>query len=228
MDELTAAEAGLILGVSAREVQRLVAVGQLAVTRRIGHSILIDARSVHRRRNENPRRGRPWSQTNAWGAITILMRGEPDWISPAQRTRITRRLATASVDDLVRLTKNRAEAHRFRCHPSVLRELEPHLLLTGASQLATPDAASFGLTTANDSIDGYVPVESVAALTEAYLLKPDPVGQVTLRTVVEERAFTDGKLPVAAVALDLAESLNNRERSAGLAILAELLEGTRG
>ncbi|MFD4431470.1 hypothetical protein [Nocardia sp. NPDC058497] len=227
MDEMTVAEAGAALGVTGRQVQRLVAVGHLTLSRKIGRSILIDTRSVYQRKHEEPRQGRPWTQTNAWAAVVMLSHGRLDWITIAQRRRIAYRLATASADDLVRLAKNRAEVQHFRCHPSLLHELEPHVIPTGTSALSVRNAATFGLTISNDSVDGYVPVESVAEMVEVYALTPDPAGQVTLRTVSEERAFAGGRLPAPAVALDLAESLNSRERAAGIAQLAQLLDSRK-
>ncbi|MGW4636337.1 helix-turn-helix domain-containing protein [Nocardia sp. NPDC004415] len=224
MDAMTVAEAATALGVRPRQVQRLVAAGHLTVSRKVGRSVLVDTRSVLRRKRMDSRQGRPWTQTNAWAAIVMLSNGVPRWITAAQRGRITHRLATASPDDLAQLTRNRADVRRFRCHPSLLPELERDLILTGASALSGPDADLLGLTPSYDSVDGYSPMESVAELVRAYVLTPDPAGQVTIRAVAEERAFVGGRLPAATIALDLAESLNTREQAAGTAQLARLLD----
>ncbi|NUP73383.1 MAG: hypothetical protein HOQ07_01815 [Sinomonas sp.] len=79
-------------------------------------------------------------------------------------------------------------------------------------------AATFGLSGGSGFIDGYVPTGAAGQIADAYGLVEDPTGNIVLR----EADFTDplrGGTPLPAVALDLADSLATRERSAGLRYL---------
>ncbi|WKN61251.1 hypothetical protein HJ581_0047575 [Rhodococcus opacus] len=70
--------------------------------------------------------------------------------------------------------------------------------------------------------------DDLAGVIDTFGLVADGQGDVTLRVVTGlDRFFTTTTLPVAAVAVDLMESLDTRERSAGAWVLGELLDDFR-
>ncbi|MBP2188509.1 hypothetical protein [Nocardia goodfellowii] len=224
MEELTTAQAAELLQVTQRQAARLAAAGHLEISRRAGRTLLLEAESVHRLVQEHRRPGRPWTERIAWAALATLSGDNPTWITAAQRLRLTHRLAGTGPEDLAYLARNRAQVRRFYCHPALIDELAEYIAPSGAFALGAREQRAHGLTNATAALDGYVAADTVAAVIEEFSLLDDPAGPVTLRVVSHEHAFAGGKTPRAAIALDLAASLDTRERSAGLRDLAELLD----
>ena len=124
-------------------------------------------------------------------------------------------------EDLVRATSGRAEVRRYRASSSFLDRIRQSVTLTGSAAVdARRDVAGlFGLASAQrDAVDGYVDRATVRHLVDLYHLVEDVGGNVTLRVADTWNAVGDVADDVV-VALDLAESLDVRERSAGLALL---------
>lgn len=94
------------LGVSTRQVQHLVAQGDLTALARG----VIDSGSIDRfLAVRGVRRTRSWSPETAWGAVAILSGVEAAWSGGTQRSRLKARLRTLSAADLVERTRERAE-----------------------------------------------------------------------------------------------------------------------
>lgn len=221
MNSMQAAEA---LGVTPREVRRLAANGRLQGVRHVGRTLVLDAESVQRLVQERRRRGRPWTERISWAALAILSGEEASWISPVERTRLLHRLRRTDSVDLTYLATRRALVRRFGGRLSSLDDLAPYVVPTATSVLDDAQFRRWGLTRAQKALDGYVPDGEVDALAARFGLVEDVAGNVTLRSVTFEGAFVGGRTPRAAVALDLVDSLNTRERSAGLRVLGGLCE----
>lgn len=88
---------------------------------------------------------------------------------------------------------------------------------------ATDIGAVFGLAGGGGFIDGYVPTGMADQMAAAFHMEEADDGNVTLREIDFEEGLRNGT-PVAAIALDLAESLATREQSAGRRVLKKLLE----
>ncbi|NWL12606.1 hypothetical protein DM793_15160 [Paenarthrobacter nitroguajacolicus] len=71
--------------------------------------------------------------------------------------------------------------------------------------------------------EGYVMIGDVSALADALGLVEDPDGNAIIHEVDLDEPFVDGRAPVAAIAVDLMDSLATRERSAGQHVINELL-----
>jgi excisionase family DNA binding protein len=223
---MTATEASRVLGVSTRQVERLVASGALSNASRVGRTLLIDANAVNHLRITGTQRGRPWKQQTDWVAIELLSYGASVGLNSSQRSRLRRRLRTITPAELVRLARHRATVRRYRVSVSFLPDLRGRLALTAIPALSvSPElAARFGLAVASSTVlDGYVDTDRAAMLTSEFLMFGDTEGNVTLRSTATGHLDAGGQAPVAAVALDLAESLDPRERSAGSRVLTELL-----
>src|SRR5262249_7609553 len=118
--------------------------------------------------------------------------------------------------------RERAAVMRYAGHASTAARLRANLVDTSRA------AESLGLATTT-AVDGYLTVDEIGAVVARHGLTPDDNGRFTLRstrmdiTVVAELAGTG---PVLA-ALDLAESLDVRERRVGLDALSDALRRFR-
>lgn len=205
------------IGVSARHVQRLVASGALTA---VGIDRL-DATSVEQWIAQ--RRGgrvRTWEEATAWAAVSLLEDGAAEWLGQSQRSRLRSVLAGTTSAELATRARNRAQVRRYFAHPQALTHLTGSVITSGAL------TGIGGLTPRTDRLDGYVEDDVVPRLVSRFRLQPDPTGTVTLRetgmprNVVVELAR--GRRHVLA-GLDLAESVEARERSAGHRILDRAL-----
>lgn len=214
------AQAADRLGVTTRQVQHLVADGTLVSPARG----IIDEGSVERYlASRGGHRFRPWSEATAWGAVALLSGREATWMAGSQRSRLRGRLSVAGAEELVGRARGRAVASRYTGHTSTAGRLRQQVvdLSHGGEAL--------GLT-ATTAVDGYVASGELDALVARHGLARDEAGPFTLRAtgmpldVVAELAHAG---PVLA-ALDLAESLDIRERRAGTAALTDALARFRG
>lgn len=226
-DAMTSDEVARDLGVSVRQVQRLVETGELTGAGRVGRSLIIDANSVNRLRVNGTQRGRPWNQRTVWVALDLLSGSASDELSSSQRWHLRERLRGMTSADLVRLSRRRADVHRFRASESFLAQVRDEVTLTGAAALSKDAelAKKFGLASGGRSaVDGYVDRHDLDRVVSTYLVVDDPTGNVVLRVVDDiGRTTRDGSAAIAVVALDLAESLDPRERSAGRRMLDRLI-----
>ncbi|MBP1054882.1 hypothetical protein ACH49M_31145 [Rhodococcus qingshengii] len=233
MDEMTVHDAAAALAVTERQVTRLARAGTITITREVGKSLLLSSASVHRIAQTTRRRGRPWNPDVAWAALALLSHRTVDWISPPEQiTRLKHRLRRSNADEVAYLARNRATTHHMDTWDGDADALirDGHLAATGVSAIIhVPErAARFGLSsTLGDKADGYIVDDAFEDIVEQFgMLSPD--GDVTLRVVTALNPFFDTTtLPIAAVAVDLMESLDTRERSAGTRVLQELLDDFR-
>jgi excisionase family DNA binding protein len=222
MSDLPTVLAAARLGVSQRQVQRLIDAGVLPATRSAGNTWLVDALFVNALVRSRAPRGRPWSPEVAWAALWLL-RGLPSpWVDERTRVRLVARLSTAHPDDVVHACRRRATVRRFRVSESYLEELGEMLVRSGASAADDP---LFALVEAPARIDGYCDDHLLARLVERFHLVEDAHGNATIRATSFRDASLVGlaAMPPAVVAVDLAESLEVRERSAGLRALEYML-----
>lgn len=225
MLSMTTNEAAEVLGVSGHEARRLARAGELLIVGRIGQNILLDAGSVQQHAARSQTRGRPWDQRTAWAAVDLLNGGRATWLSSAARSRLRAKLAGLSAEDCSALARRRARAQIFRASGSFLPDLRHALVASGVSDLHRTDVY-FGLAVGGDQVEGYTDAAGVAELIAAFHLVADPVGNVTLHEVQFTAGLSAGS-SAALTALDLSNSLDVRERSAGLRVLSELLVPVR-
>jgi hypothetical protein len=211
--------AAQLLGVSVRQVQHLVAEGELTGVARG----VIDSSSVDRFLAVRGRaRSRPWATPTAWGAIAILSGVDATWMGTTQRSRLRARLRTMTAESLLAQTRGRARPLRFAGHPSAAERIREQIV-------DTRDASTtLGLAQSTD-VDGYVATEGIDDLARRFALLPDEAGRFTLRSTTfplkEIRRLSSADVVLAA--LGLAESLDTRERRAGLDALTHSLATLR-
>ena len=222
MPLLTTDQAADRIGVSVRHVQRLIAGGDLVA---IGPD-RVDADSVAQflALRQGSRR-RAWEEPTAWAAVALLEGHPASWLGQAQRSRLRAALSATTGTELAARTRNRAQLHRFHAHPRALSHVAREVVPSGATE------GVGGLSAATDRIDGYVDDADLARLVKRYHLEADPAGGVVLRATAMPKSvvteLANGRRHVLA-ALDLAGSIDTRERSTGLRLLGRALERPSG
>lgn len=220
MSEMTTSAGAEMLGVSARQIARLAQAGELTVTRKVGGVLLLDGASVHRLAKHGRHNGRPWTAATAWAALALLSGESVDWLDAAAISRLRHRLRASSASELCWMTRRRAAVHRMRGWGK-----DEGLLHSGVSALRDPAMSElFDLTAVERGADGYVQARDFADLVTTLGLVEDRDGDVTMRVVADDSGYAVDHVPTAAVAVDLAESLDTRESAAGLRVLQGLLD----
>ena len=216
MSLLAVGEAAERLGVSTRQVQHLVAQGRL---RQVARGV-VDATSVERLLAvRGAGHGRAWAEPTAWGAVAILSGRTAEWLGASQRSRLRARLQQLSSIELVERARNRAEVVRYAGHPASVARVRSEIVDTSRASTALGLAA----TTRGDGYLGRADRNDVA---DRNGLVRDEEGRITLRATSMDLTVVGALVEAAVVvaALDLAESLDPRERRAGLTALDRALE----
>jgi len=222
MTDVTTAAAAGRLEVSQRQVQRLIARGALPARRTAGDAWVVDALALNALVRARPERGRPWASGTAWAALWRLSGLEAGWLDRRSASRLSERLASLDAEGLLPAARRRAVVHHFRASDPFIEMLTAAVVRTGTSAM-TP--TTFGMTRDPTHVDGYCDDAALAGLVRDFHLVEDVRGNTTLRAA-PLRAVPIGardEMPLAVVAADLAESLEVRERSAGLRVLESLL-----
>ncbi|MEX0580592.1 MAG: hypothetical protein WD228_05730 [Mycobacterium sp.] len=223
MSEMTTLACAEVLGISARQVARLARAGELTVSRTVGGALLVDGASVHRLAKHGRHNGRPWTAATAWAALALLSGERVDWLDVAAMSRLRHRLRASGASELCWTTRRRATVHRMRGWGK-----DTGLLHSGVSALRDPAMSElFDLTAVERGADGYVCARDFADLVTTLGLVEDRDGDVTVRVVTDDSGYGVDHVPTAAVAVDLAESLDTRESAAGLRVLEDLLDAFR-
>lgn len=217
---LAVSEAAERLGVSTRQVQHLVARGEL---RSLARGV-VDETSVERllavRRGSHTR---AWAESTAWAAVALLSGREAGWLGESQRSRLRGRLRGLGAEELVERARGRASVTRYVAHRSAGERLRAELVDT------TSAAERLGLAATN-AIDGYLATTDLKAAAARHGLIRDDTGSVTLRATSMDLDVVRDVVSAGDVlaALDLAESLDVRERRAGVDALDRALGEFRG
>jgi excisionase family DNA binding protein len=214
-DYVSVAEAARGLGLSARRIRALIRAGGLAA-QDVGGRWLVSRAAVEQRARRRGRSGRPLGQRNAWALVARLSGADWPELSPWDRSRLKQRLGKRSLLSLADELRHRAEPHLFRGDERLLERLrrDSDVVLSGVNA-----AAEYGLDIrAPGVVEAYADRDQLHDLVYRYALRPagEADANVVLRVVDESvpRA-RQGVAPVAAVALDLLESSDDRSRRAG-------------
>lgn len=231
--ELTTRQAAERLGVNQSRVRALVAAGRLAA-RRAGSQWLVDAGSIDRQATliASGAKGRAMAPRVAWAAGVLADGGRAPWLSPADRSRLIKRLRkTDQVEVVVRwLATRSSRLARFRIGESDVDELlhADGVVSTGVSASA---ALGLGLGTGGTA-DVYVSDETAKRLVRDFFLIESRSGNLTLR-IVEDALHQQASrtingqhiAPSLLVGVDLAEDDDARAKTAGRALITTALAG---
>jgi len=235
---MSSADAAQVLGVSIRQVQRFVASGQLASRGTIGRNTLLDSASVHRLAAVGTARGRTWKPITVWMAMALLDGRNHIGRTDDERAKVSRlrhRLRHMTADELVRMTRYRADITRWRGSDSFTDELRKRVVATGELALDSRDGGpalarslGLGVRSWDGHIDGYVRADQLPDLERKFFLAHDSAGNVILRITDAVDALADRnygfRAAMPVVALDLADSMDVRQRAAGLRVLTAMME----
>lgn len=216
---LTTSQASQLLNVTSHQVASLVRAKELQAVHVAGRILLISAESISRYKLLRRGKGRPLSEDIAQAALLLLSDAQVNGISYQQNRRLKQKLQAINAEDLVWQTRKRAEIKRYRCSGSFLKELSKEIALSGLNALND----NFDLTAETENVEGYVSETKLNRLVERFFLVGDTHGNVVLR-ITHRQVFDNAYMPIGFVAADLSESLNTRERSAGINKLKELLD----
>ena len=241
---LTREEAATKLAVSTQRVSALCSNHLLATYTFGSRKILISLDSVNRYKQQNSKSGRAYAPSLAFATLFMLSGCEVSWINRQQKYRIEAYLRSITQQELVNRSRNRAKTMEYWCRKSRLVELSNHLILSAA----TGNMHSQFQLTQTDKIEGYVSSNNLGDLINKFHLKNSENGadssiiNVKLRVIEDsevldfisqnvsshiteytQESSTKSFMPIAVCAADLAESLDLRERQAGLNKLAELI-----
>jgi len=220
MSLLAVSEAAERLGVTTRQVQHLVARGDL---RSLARGV-VDETSVERllavRRGSHTR---PWAESTAWAAVALLSGRAATWLGESQRSRLRGRLRALGAEELVERARGRAVVSRYVAHRSAGERLRDDVVDTSSA------AGRLGLASTT-AIDGYLAATDLGAVVARHGLIRDDTGSVTLRSTSMELDVVRDLVSASDVlaALDLAESMDVRERRAGTDALDRALGEFRG
>ncbi|WP_109506573.1 helix-turn-helix domain-containing protein [Nocardioides speluncae] len=220
MEYVAVPEAARLLGVSTRQVQHLAAAGELQVVARG----LVDRTSVDRYLAARPAsRRRAWSERTAWAAVALLSARPAPWLGAPQRSRLRTTLRGLTADELLGRTRDRARAGWYAGHSSAPTRLRRDVVDTSAG------AVMLGLAEA-DRLNAYVVAADLDDVVSRHALVRAPGGRIVLRATTMDLGLVADLAGAGVVlsALDLAESLDPRERRVGLDALAGALGRFRG
>ena len=220
MDFLTTAQAARMLGVGQREVQRLSQQGELVVVGSVGRALLLDPASVHRHAGHRVAVGRPWAPVTAWAAIDLLDGGHADSIDATRRRRLRAKLAHLTVTDFLWLARHRAVEDRFYGWRGQLPEIREAVIATASSIDEDTLARHFALSPDPERVSGYIRHADLRQLVMAFELRRNPAGNVALWITADNVKVRSS---ILLTAIDLATSIDPRDRSAGRSVLAERL-----
>lgn len=209
MGFLALAEAADRIGESQRQARNLAAQIRL-VARGV-----IDADSVSTfLRNRGQVARRVWSEETAWAAIGLLASEDISWLGATQVSRLRKQVSGMDAAELTSRIRNRATVHRFDGHRSAT---------SGVAEQLVSGAALIGDLTVERDVDGYLDENRLANLVDRFRLRSISDGAITIRAThhlakAKNIAARDAEL---LAAVDLATSVDAREREAALAVLAD-------
>ena len=220
---MTTAQAAKATGLSAHRIGCLVRAGEIDAVKS-GSALLVNAVSLQSYARANQGRGRPMDSRTAFGALWALSGLDFGWLTYAQARRLGARLKIASAEWLSWQLRKRAQPRRYRASASFLDSIAESLCLSGSSSSIL---GSFGLLQSRGTVEGYTTEDKVDELTSSYFLQEDTQGNVIIHVASWLPDGLGVEMPIAAVAADLAQSLDTRERESGLDMLRRLLDDYR-
>lgn len=224
---LTVAEAAARLGVGPEQVRRLARSGKLAA-RKIGRTLVLDDDAVEGRARLPLKAGRAFAPRTAWAALWLLSGEDAGWLPAADRSRLRARLRTWNAERLVAAERLRADRYDLRVLPAYRdRVLATDGVLASGMTAAAAVGADIVAGTAADEV--YCTAQTLAGLRRQLGLSERGDTNLVVRVPRYEGLPLTGRatMPIAVVAVDLAESVDVRTRRAGLTLLADALTAAR-
>ena len=207
------------LDVSERRIVALCHAGELETFTLDSGAILIAEDSVRRQMRWRGKDGRPYAPDMAFAALYLLSGNAVPWIGRQQRYRLNNYLRATDAENLTRLTRRRAQVAEYWCRDSMLDSVATIVRPSAATGAL---AESFHLVPLN-VVEGYIRYGDWKDIVRKCRLRREATPIKVRLHVSEALPDGDGPMPIGVCAADLAESLNPRERRAGLETLDRLI-----
>lgn len=220
--EVSAKDAARRLGVDDSRVRQLLGKGELP-GRKVADRWVVDLSALERRKAMARERGRLMEPRNAWGLLFLASGESAQWLASDARSRLRRCLREGWLrTHHVRLGR-RARTHYFaagdRARADIARD--PRFIRSGVS--AAPEYSAD--VRAPRVLEGYLPEDDLQKAVYRHALRPvdEREADLVLHAVSGFWPFQGRKIaPRAVVAVDLVDSLDQRSRRAGEALLQRL------
>lgn len=225
--EITVADIARMLIVSERHAEALLK-DRLIAGRQLRSGVWLTTReSVERYRATAHRgSGRALSTSTAWGLLWELSGLRPSWLPASTLARVRQQVATSSPEEIVRATSGRTRAHHYTLSPSFSTSNASwsSLIRTGR-----PAARHFGVRVSRqlNYAVGYVRDGLIAEFAPRQGLFEDYEGKNVLFENTLPVPYSGTAMPDAVVAVDLAVSGGEYERTRGLVAVERLQQAWR-
>jgi hypothetical protein len=220
LDALSVPEAAQVLRVDPSRVRALLADGQLD-GQKVGGRWLVAGPSLRERERGPHEPGRRLRPANAWAVLALASNEDAPWVSKHERRRLARLLAARGLAGLVGRLGERSRVERLFAHPGVLGSLQRARNVVPAGAQAAREQGE-RLVSGHEA-DLYVSERGRAALVRRFALEPSDEPNAIIRVLPDGLwPFSDRRMPLAAVAVDLAELPDARARRIGRALIDRL------
>jgi hypothetical protein len=225
-DWISAADVAKRLHVNEARVRALIERGALP-GRKVANRWLVPPLALHSSEVAARVAGRPFSPENAWGMLFLVSGRPADWLSPIDRSRLKARLRSPKFPIASRF-RRRASVNYLRAEERALRKIaaDHEFVRSGVSAI---DEHEVDLV-APGVVEGYLPEKRLAKMSyeHAFRKVPEDAANLIVRAVDDFWPFgSEGLAPEAAVAIDLIDSVDQRSRRAGSALLTRIRRGYR-
>jgi excisionase family DNA binding protein len=215
---MSVADAAKRLGISDRRVRALAADGRLPA-QKLANRWFVEVDRLSERGRSAGARGRPFSGGHSLGLLFLASGDEAPWLSAYEKWRL-RRYALPRLQSLLPRLRTRANVHSVQAPESVVKRLanDAKFVRSGVSAAEHHQADI----AARSVLDGYYSERGFEDLAYRYALQPAAEGAANLIVRgVEDPSFLSGRrfMPMAVVAVDLADSVDARTKRAGVQLL---------
>ena len=225
LDVLSVSDAAQALAVDPSRVRALLARGQLD-GEKVGGRWLVRGQSLRALQDSPRERGRRLRPANAWAVLALASGDAAPWVSNEERRRLAGLLAAKKLSGLVGRLAERSRVERFFAHPSVLGSLQDaENVVPAGAHAARDDGESL---VPGSKADVYIAEADLSELVREFALEPSDRPNAVVRALPEGLwPFVNQRMPLAAVAVDLAELPDARSRRIGRELIERLSTGCR-
>jgi len=188
---------------------------------KIGGRWLVSGPSLRARMTSPRERGRRLRPGNAWAVLALASGDRAPWVNDEERRRLAGLLDARKLKGLVGRVGERSRVARFFAHPGVLGSLQDARGVIPAGPYAARHRGE-RLVPGREA-DIYVAEADLPQLVGEFALEPSDQPNAIVRVLPDGLwPFTDRRMPLAAVAVDLSELPDARSRRIGRALIESL------
>ncbi len=223
LDVISVPDAAQALDVDPSRVRALLARGRLD-GEKVGGRWLVSGHSLRALQDSPRERGRRLRPANAWAVLALASGEAVPWVGNEERRRLAKLLGVKKLSGLVGRLGERSRVERFFAHPGVLGSLQDADSVVPAGAHAARDQGARLLP--GREADLYVAEAHLPDLEREFALEPSEQPNAIVRVLPAGLwPFVDRRMPLAAVAVDLAELSDARSRRIGRELIELLSAG---